>query len=61
VRFFPPSNRGDTDGMFSACKSAFDGIADALGVNDRRFSFTIHRCETVKNGAVFIDVRANEC
>lgn len=57
VRFYPPSNRGDTDGMFSACKSAFDGIADAIMVNDRRFAFTIRRLEPSKNGAVFVDVR----
>lgn len=58
VRFYPPSNRGDTDGMFSAIKSAFDGIADALSVNDRRFAFTIRRLEKSNNGAVFIDVKA---
>lgn len=60
VRFHPPSSRGDTDGMFSACKSAFDGIADAIGVNDRRFAFTVRRLEPSKNGAVFIDVKAPE-
>ena len=60
VRFHPPSNRGDTDGMFSACKSAFDGIADAIGVNDRRFAFTVRRMEPSKNGAVFIDVKAGQ-
>lgn len=57
VEFYPPSNRGDTDGMFAACKAAFDGIADALEVNDRRFAFTIRRRETAKNGAVFITVQ----
>lgn len=57
VRFYPPANRGDTDGMFSACKSAFDGIADALEVNDRRFAFTIRRMEPAKNGAVFVTVQ----
>lgn len=56
VDFYPPSNRGDTDGMFSACKSAFDGIADELEVNDRRFAFTIRRCAVSKNGAVLIQV-----
>lgn len=60
VRFFPPSNRGDTDGMFAACKAAFDGIADAMAVNDRRFAFTVRRREPSKNGAVFIDIRAGE-
>lgn len=57
VRFYPPANRGDTDGMFAACKAAFDGIADALEVNDRRFAFTIRRMEPAKNGAVFVTVQ----
>ena len=35
---YPPDRRHrDTDGVLSSLKSALDGIADALGVNDRRF------------------------
>lgn len=60
VRFYPPSNRGDTDGMFAACKAGFDGIADALGVNDRRFAFYIRRMDPSKNGAVFVTVKGVE-
>ena len=42
VTFFPPDKRGrDLDNMFAMMKSAFDGIADALKVNDKRFVFTI--------------------
>lgn len=37
ITFHPPSNRGDTDNMLSACKAYLDGIADAAGVNDRNF------------------------
>lgn len=38
IRFYPPDRRHrDDDNMIGAFKSARDGIADALGVNDRRF------------------------
>ena len=35
---YPPDRRHrDTDGVLSSLKAALDGLADALGVNDRRF------------------------
>jgi len=35
---YPPDRRHrDTDGVLSSLKSALDGLADALGVDDRRF------------------------
>lgn len=38
IRFYPPDARHrDDDNMIGAFKAARDGIADALGVNDRRF------------------------
>lgn len=38
VTFYPPDRRHrDDDGMVGAFKSARDGIADALGIDDRRF------------------------
>jgi crossover junction endodeoxyribonuclease RusA len=37
VRFVPPNNRGDRINYPNRCKPIFDGIADALGVNDKRF------------------------
>lgn len=38
IRFYPPDARHrDADNMVSSIKAAMDGIADALGVNDRRF------------------------
>lgn len=37
VRFFPPNLRGDRTNYPNRLKPIFDGIADALGVNDRRF------------------------
>jgi len=38
VRFYPPDNRRrDDDNAIASFKAARDGIADALGVDDRRF------------------------
>lgn len=35
---YPPDRRRrDTDGVLSSLKSALDGLADALGIDDRRF------------------------
>lgn len=57
VTFNPPDRRRrDLDGMFSASKAAFDGIADALAVDDYRFAFTIRRAEPVKGGAVLVAI-----
>ena len=37
VTFFPPDRRGDRVNYPNRMKPYFDGIADALGVNDSRF------------------------
>lgn len=37
VRFVPPNHRGDRANFANRMKPYYDGIADALGVNDRRF------------------------
>ena len=38
LRFVPPDRRGrDQDNALAAIKSGLDGVADALGVNDRQF------------------------
>lgn len=38
IRFYPPDARlRDDDNMIASFKAARDGIADALGVDDRRF------------------------
>jgi hypothetical protein len=37
VRFVPPNRRGDRTNFPNRMKAYFDGIADALGVNDSRF------------------------
>jgi len=59
---YPPNlRRRDEDGMEGACKSAIDGIADALRVDDSRFIITrtIHPPRRPL-GAVVVTVRAPE-
>jgi crossover junction endodeoxyribonuclease RusA len=58
VTFCPPDRRRiDTDNCIARAKSSFDGIADALGVDDSRFVSTYCIGEPVKGGAVFVTVR----
>ncbi len=55
--FHPPDRRKrDLDTMLSSVKAGIDGIADALGVNDVRFEYTLKRAEPVKNGQVVIHI-----
>jgi crossover junction endodeoxyribonuclease RusA len=59
LTFCPPNKRKhDIDGCLSANKAALDGIADALGVDDSRFSLTLERGAVVKGGAVHVTVYA---
>ena len=37
VTFRPAQLRADLDGSLTALKSALDGVADGLGINDRQF------------------------
>jgi hypothetical protein len=52
--FYPPDRRGDRINFPNRMKPYFDGIADALGVNDSRFLPAYHFAEPVKNGRVVI-------
>lgn len=55
ILFYPPSKRRfDLDGLLSRIKSTLDGIADALGVDDYRFTIMLERCTVVKGGEVRI-------
>jgi crossover junction endodeoxyribonuclease RusA len=59
MRFCPPNARKhDIDGCLSANKAALDGIADALGVDDSRFSLTLERGPVIKGGAVDVVIHA---
>lgn len=53
VTFYPPDRRHrDDDNMIGAFKSLRDGIADALGVNDRRFRPQYVFADPVKPGKI---------
>jgi len=55
--FAPPDNRHrDDDNMIAACKSLRDGLADALGVNDRRFRLHSAVLPPMKGGAVLVEL-----
>jgi crossover junction endodeoxyribonuclease RusA len=58
--FFPPNNhKHDIDGCLSALKASFDGIADAIGIDDSKWEFGAPRKEApVKGGAVRIELEA---
>ena len=59
LTFNPPDNRHrDTDNMLSMCKAYLDGIADAYGVNDNRFTLTLERGPVVKGGCVSVTIGA---
>jgi hypothetical protein len=60
VTFYPPDSRHrDDDNMIGAFKAARDGIADALGVNDKRFKPVYFFEEPCKPGR--IEVRLSTC
>lgn len=53
ITFYPPDKRHrDDDNMIGSFKAARDGIADALGVNDRRFRPHYFFAEPEKPGRV---------
>ena len=58
VLFIPPDRRSDRTNFANRLKPAFDGIADALGVNDRRFVPSYHFAEPEKPGRVEITLCA---
>lgn len=53
VRFYPPDARlRDDDNCIASFKAARDGIADALGVDDRRFRPTYYFMDPAKPGKI---------
>lgn len=57
VVFYPPDrHHRDDDNMVGAFKSYRDGIADALGVNDRRFRPTYEFADSERPGKVVVEV-----
>lgn len=57
VVFFPPDNRRrDDDNMVGSFKAYRDGIADALGVDDRRFRPHYFFEESAKPGRIEVGI-----
>jgi crossover junction endodeoxyribonuclease RusA len=52
VRFVPPDRRGDRTNFPNRLKPYFDGVADALGVNDARFLPSYEFASPAKPGHV---------
>lgn len=48
--FYPPDKRKrDWDNMLAACKSGLDGLADAMGVDDRNWELSFTVASEIKN------------
>lgn len=56
VTFYPPNRRGDRINFPNRMKPYFDGIADALGVNDSRFVPAYQFGEPIKGGKVIVSI-----
>lgn len=56
----PTARRRDTDNLFAGCKAYLDGVADALGVDDSRFDFTITREVRKGEAAVVLTIGGAE-
>jgi len=60
VRFIPANNRGDRVNYPNRMKPYFDGIADGLKVNDKRFNPMFIFCEPDAPGRVEIYVQVSK-
>lgn len=61
LEFRAPTRRAyDLDNALSSCKSLLDGIADASGIDDSRWDYSIKRGEPVKDGAVIVTLTPGE-
>lgn len=54
IDFFPPDNRSDRVNFANRMKPYFDGIADALAINDSRFLPSYHFHAPIKGGKVVV-------
>lgn len=61
VIFHAPDNRGDRTNYPNRMKPIFDGIADALKVNDRRFVPSFHYGPNEKPGRVVVTIGGAPC
>lgn len=60
VRFVPPDRRSDRGNFPVRMKAYFDGIADALGVNDRRFVPRFEFADPVNPGRVEVTLEPRQ-
>ena len=63
LEFYPPDRRPrDDDNLEGAFKAGRDGIADAIGVDDRNFRVIkwLHRDQPRKGGAVLVTITAGQ-
>ncbi|HET7154972.1 MAG TPA: hypothetical protein VFI87_06355 [Hyphomicrobiaceae bacterium] len=58
IRFEPPNRRGDRVNFPNRCKPIFDGIADAMKVNDSRFVPSFEFLAPRAPGQVIVEVRS---
>lgn len=58
ITFYPPNRRGDRVNFPNRMKPYFDGIADALKVNDSRFLPSYQFADPVKDGQVVVSIVA---
>lgn len=60
IEFAPPTRRHyDADNLLASCKALFDGIADAIGRNDRDFTYQFSKShEPIKGGEVRVRIEA---
>ena len=56
IEFVPPDRRPrDLDNMLASCKAMLDGIADALRVNDKRFTLALSVSQDI-GGMVRVEI-----
>lgn len=56
ITFYPPNRRAhDLDNCLARLKSGLDGLADVLGVDDKHWTLTISKADTV-GGFVRVEV-----
>jgi crossover junction endodeoxyribonuclease RusA len=61
VCYFPKTAHAlDMDNCIAASKAYFDGIAQALGVNDSRFVIAPHIAQPVKGGRITVQIVEQE-
>ena len=54
----PTGPHPDADNLVASCKAHLDGIADALGVNDRIFEApTVEWADRCQNGKLIVELR----